>query len=265
MPRLTIILLAASLLAACTHQIQMSSGTDYLARYSEAAATGAAEADPKPGAPRTDSLVRAAASVEPDLRLPARFGLARLVNGRLTAIPEAEATLWQALAERQKPFGEFVAISPLLAEFTAHSVSGAATPHGHARNPREIVQTIRLGAARQHVDAVLIYEVGARASRESTWLALADLTLIGGAFLPTRALTATGRAEALLLGVRNGYPYGTASALVDLSALHPSWGSERRTAEMQEEAVLRVVENLVPDVESMMRDLAATILKRQTP
>ena len=127
---------------------------------------------------------------------------------------------------------------PLIAEFPAAAVGGAADD---GRRRTDVVQMIRLGAARQHVDAVLIYEVGVRSSSRSTWLSLADLTIVGGAFLPTRSLTVDGRAEALLLDVRNAYPYGTASAVADLSMLHTSWGSNLRQEQMQNEAVLQVV------------------------
>ena len=248
MARIAVVALAL-LAAACNNHVQHSSGTAYLARYADPApAAGPAAA----AAPRTDPLVRAAASVAPDLRLPARFGLARIVNGRLTAIPEAEGRLWLETADRHRALGEFVLISPLIAEFTAAAVGGAADD---GRRRTDVVQMIRPGAARQHVDAVLIYEVGVRSSSRSTWLSLADLTIVGGAFLPTRSLTVDGRAEALLLDVRNAYPYGTASAVADLSMLHTSWGSNLRQEQMQNEAVLQVVSKLVPEVEEMMAGL----------
>jgi hypothetical protein len=251
MSRMIVVLVLLAAMAGCSHTVQTSSGADYLARYAETAKAGERGAAPT----RVDPLVRAAASVEPDLRLPGRFGLARIVNGRLTAVPEAEAALWSGLAERYGKLGEFVPISPLLAEFTARSV-------GDAKSPQDIVQTIRLGSARQHVDAVLVYEVGARSSREMTWLALSDLTLIGGAFLPTRSISAEGRAEALLLGVSNGYPYGAASVRTDLSSLSPTWGSAKRTDELRDSAVLEVVEKLVPEVEAVLRDLTIVLASR---
>ena len=126
----------------------------------------------------------------------------------------------------------------------------------------ELVKTIRLGAARQHVDAVLIYEVGATSERDFTPLAFADLTIIGGAFLPTRSVKAHGVASALLLDVRNGYPYGTASAEADLSALSVTYGSDRRTEELRREAALKVVGNLVPEVDAMLGELVVEMAKR---
>ena len=58
-----------------------------------------------------------------------------------------------------------------------------------------------------------------------------------------------------MLDVRNAYPYGTASAVADLSMLHTSWGSNLRQEQMQNEAVLQVVSKLVPEVEEMMAGL----------
>ena len=62
----------AGLLTACEHQIQTTSGSQYLAGYSGpvAPATGS---QPAPGA---DADILAAADVEPQLRFPARAGFA---------------------------------------------------------------------------------------------------------------------------------------------------------------------------------------------
>lgn len=293
MKRLPALLIASGLLAGCANQVQTSSGTDYLARYAGARAPVPAAGDtpagrvPYSGADGTrsatsipashdgagrvaatppavwiDPEIRAAASVEPALKLPARFGLARIADGRMTAIPEAEAALWRAAAAKHAQFGEFVAISPLLAAFAVDSQEPGAL-RGPRRDVADIVRRIRLGAARQHVDAVLVYEVGASASSDWTWLALADLTIVGGAFLPTRSLAAAGRAEALLIDVRNGYPYGSASARADLSEFFPSWGSDLRTGQIRDAVSYKVVQNLVPEVEAMFRTVLEAAIKRR--
>lgn len=255
--RILILVFVALTLSACGSQVQTTSGARYLAAYSETAK------DPKRKNSKrsTDVLVRKAAAVEPTLRFPARIGLARVEGGRLTGIPQSEASLWYTQVRKNRHLGEFVPISPIIAAFTAKE-QGVSTRCSHDSWHRStncdagaLVSTIRLGAARQHVDAVLIYEVGSSSSKENTFLAFADVTIIGGAILPTRSLKAAGVAQALLLDVRNGYPYGTASAEADLSSFSVSWGSDAHQASLREKASLKVVRNLVPEVETMFRRL----------
>ncbi len=264
-------LVAASIalvsLSACTvHTAQTSSGRDYLARYDA----------PKPAAqqivtrttkedgstveeivspePSLEELIRQAAAVEPLLRFPARIGLARIENGAMTAIPEGEFEVWFELAQAHGEVGTFVPVDPFIAEYTTQTILS----DGQRRNlgrATETVNRIRLGAARQHIDAVLIYEVGAKAEKENTALALADVTVLGGAFLPTRAIDAEGRGRALLMDVRNGYPYGTAQATVDLSRKTSSWGSNEETEALREAATLKVTRDLAREVEAMMGKL----------
>jgi len=244
---------------------QTSSGKEYLA--------SCAAVDAKAGKPFvvTGEAVRKAGGVEPSLRFPARLGLARMEGGRLTGIPKAEVAVWHDLARRNRRLGEFVPISPIIAAFTANTVGGTKTPNGCAaghwscgkwRSVGDIVSTIRLGAARQHVDAVLIYEVSASSRNNETPLAFADFSIIGGAILPTRVVSAGGIAQALLLDVRNGYPYGTARAEVDLSKFTPSWGSNQRTEVLRGEASLKVVYALVPEVDEMLSKLKTGLSKR---
>ncbi|MEM8741905.1 MAG: hypothetical protein AAGE13_10455 [Pseudomonadota bacterium] len=252
MPQASRLLALALLLPliGCGNDIQTTSGTRYVAAYTQPVPTPDHRA--KPGIPLSiDQEVVKAASVDPQLQIPGRFGLARIVNGRLTAIPEEEAEQWRGLVAKHTNLGEFVAISPLVAALAA----------GDACRPYcDPIREIRLGAARQHVDAVLVYELGARTEKTNTLLAVADLTIIGGAFLPTRTVSAEGVAQALLLDVRNGYPYGTASALADLSELSPSFGSEAVRARLLEDAMLLTVERLMPEVDAMIGKLIAAQL-----
>ena len=252
-------------LSACGNSVQTSSGKEYLASY--------ASVDAKTGKPLivTDEEIRKAASVEPILKFPARLGLARMEGGRLTGIPKAEVALWHDLAKRNRKLGEFVPISPIIAEFTASvtkgkehidGCNGARWRCGTQRGIGATVSTIRLGAARQHVDAVLIYEVGSTSRNENTPLAFADVSIIGGALLPTRVLNAQGVANALLLDVRNGYPYGTARAEADLTAYSVSWGSDERKEVLRGKASLNVVKNLLPEVDEMMNKLKGRLAKR---
>lgn len=257
--RFIVLICSAALIAACTNDVQTSSGRDYLSRYETVGSPNSGTSVSH----FSDEAIRKAANVEPIIKFPATFGLARIVNGSLSHIPSEEAALWAELAEKKSALGRFVAINPLIAEFTAAATRGAGKYKRNIQGPGEIVQTIRLGAARQHVDAVLIYEVGARARNSTTALGFADLTIIGGFFLPTRSIDAQGIAQALLLDVRNGYPYGTANAESDLSELWTSWGAYDRQEELQNKAARKVVENLMPEVDEMLDKLVLQMASRK--
>lgn len=235
-------ILAAFLLSACATSTQLSSGAAYLAA----------------GPAITDKDIARAAAVEPDLHFPARIGVARVLNGDLTLPSAAEAALfadWPQAAD----YGTFVPISPLIMTMvTGQPSKPIARERGYTvRDTGQVVQDIRLAAARQHLDYVLIYEIGARSSQRDTPFALADVTLIGGAFLPTRSIKAMGIGQALLVDVRNGYPYGTTQVSTDLSGVARSFGTHRREAFLQDKATLKVSELLIPEVFKMLADLKA--------
>lgn len=248
-------------LTACSVRTQTTSGADYLARYeADASITKAKTGARVTGkARRIDPEIREAAAVEPVLRFPARIGLARIERGRLTAIPASETAIWQKMAERHAALGSFDVVDPLVAHATAEGLGYSSDSH----DVGAMIRLIRLGAARQHLDAVLIYEVGARGGAESNGLAFMDLTIIGGAILPTRSIEVEGVAKALLMDVRNGYPYGSAATSVDLSSLSPSWGSDARAAELRREALGRVTASLAPKIEQMFSELVTRMAARK--
>ena len=197
MKKLTLGLAALLLLGACeSYSTQTSSGAEYLARYEPV------ETQPQPVVQRTvqhtvgrtgsgneivestvqtvstDDLIRHAAAIEPLLRLPARIGLARIEAGRLTAIPVGESALWMTLAERHAALGGFAAIDPFLADYTLRTVL-PQDQRTLRRDASDIITRIRLGAARQHMDAVLIYEVGTRRVRIDGIEGLAPIRVLG--------------------------------------------------------------------------------------
>lgn len=238
----TLVLLTA--LTACSPQMQYTSGADYIT------ASGTS------GPLSIDSDIARAASVEPDLRFPARIGIAQIVNGQLS-LPDAETSaLFAGLAEKYQALGTFVPVSPLIAAMVTGS-NPTAMPARYAASPDQIVHDIRLTAARQHIDYVLVYEVGARSSRKGTVFALTDITLIGAAILPTRSIKIAGIGQALFLDVRNGYPYGTAQVTTDLSGLAHTFGTGRREAALREKAVLKTTAALIPEVEALFAALLA--------
>ena len=265
--RLTTLAIAAFTLVGCSHTVQTTSGAQYLSDY-DAVAPQIARGIGPTITPATESqiavseneLIRRAAAVEPILRFPARFGLARIEAGRLTPIPETEAALWNEFATRYHAYGSFTPVDPIIAEFTSASLPPS---NGAMKKRRDVPTKIRLGSARQHLDAVLIYEVAVASRTRNTGLAFVDLTILGGAILPTRDLQAAGIAKALLLDVRNGYPYGTASTEVDLSALSTSWGSDAREDRLQQKASAQVVSDLIPEVDAMFRDLVGRLAAKR--
>ena len=164
-------------LGACTASLQTTSGADYLARYdaSHEIANGTAT--------DVDEDVRRIAAIEPSLAFPARIGLARIKHGSLTALSADEARIWQDTVESLgDQYGAMVPVSPLIASM----VREPAAP-GMDR-AAAVIADIRRGAARQHLDYVLAYEVGSSRNDRANALALADLTIIGMFVLPSRTI-----------------------------------------------------------------------------
>ncbi len=232
------------------HQVQTTSGQSYLKQYQEDT-TSHKENGTKQKGVSLDSKIRKAALIEPILTFPARIGLARIENGSLTDIPEPEAADWQNFFKDHKQLGQFVSVNVL----------GTANDFGVPRGWRygsiadNSVESIRLAAARQHLDAVLIYEINSQARMNNTVLAVLDLTIVGGAILPTRSITAKGNARALLVDVRNGYPYGSASSSAELNKFSTSWGSDEREVKIQKQALKQAYEELSPKIEAMFEEL----------
>ena len=206
------------LLAACASSVQTTSESDTLGSYAAKAAVAKGQA--------IDPVARQSALSEPALRFPARIGLARL--------DEAEA--WLVMVKDLGPgWGEFVPLSPL-----------ELAPAGVCCHPPYIATTmsgIRRSAARQHLDAVLIYEVVA--DREP---AAAPYTVASWAPLDSLlALTATGQpaahAQGVLIDAHNGAVYGFASGGADRAQIAAS------------DRVKDAVAGLAKETAVMLRDL----------
>lgn len=250
---------ASIVLSACHSTVQTTSGSNYLSRYQ-------ADADAIGGG-RMDSDIRRAANVEPVLTFPARIGVARIDIGGLSPIPEVEAEAWFELAEKLGPsWGEFVPVSPLVVALATSDVtSGSGLGRcdiSRAGCAVDVVKAIRLGAARQHLDVVLIYEVRSRGEISNNPLAFANYTIIGLYVFPTRNVEAEGTAQALLVDVRNGYTYGSASAVTEDPAFTLStWANDREAqADVENEAKTAAVLELIPEVETMAVELRQDLL-----
>ena len=232
------------LLSACESSIQTTSGSEYLSRYPSDFSTNDV----------LDERVRAIAAVEPVLRFPARIGLARIDRGNLSGIPEDEAEAWLALGERLGDgYGEFVLVSRLISELVAGDI------HGHSITGT--VQKIRLAAARQHMDAVLIYEVYGTGNARKNPLSVTDVTILGAFLLPGRSVETTGYASALLVDVRNGYPYGMADASVDRASIATAYSARDVTMKLADQAKSAAAIALTREVESMVSELRASLAR----
>ena len=263
--RLALFALSCLVMMACEHSVQTTSGRDYLRGFDDYRAnSGAAEAGSQPA--RQNEAVRQAAAVEPILRFPARLGLARIDQGALTPVPHDEAVHWKALTEELgSDWGEFVPLSPLVAAFTRQTVqpidddlcSAWRLERNYATCLGRVVESIRLGAARQHIDAVLIYEGTSWSRNQENALGIAKLTIIGFWLAPSESIKAGAAAQALLLDFRNGYTYGHAQTeLLDAaSTITVSVGSNEVADKMRRQAQVQAVEALVPEVRSMLFDL----------
>ncbi len=253
MLRILALAVGALALAGCAYSTQTTSGADYLAGYTQAPARAVAvqSADGKTGTVSLDEEIRAIAAIEPSLRFPARIGVARVESRQLTSVPPAELTYWGELAERLGPeAGEFAPVSPLIAAMVDPD-------QGRARGPAELIADIRRGAARQHLDYVLIYELSGDFSQSTNMLSAADLTILGYFLLPSREVNIRAAANAILLDVRNGYPYATAAAAVEDSDLARGSSAYERGRDGAQRAMLAAVEELTGEVEAMIGDLRA--------
>lgn len=223
-------------LGACETAVQTTSGADYLARYNSTYdVADAPSAD-------LDADVRRIAALEPNLVFPARIGLARFEHGKLTAIPEGEAHIWQdAVADLGTGFGEFVPVSPLIAALVEEKPKAGTNPAA------AVIGHIRRGAARQHLDYVLVYEVGTRRSSKANALAVADLTVVGMFVLPSRTIEVEAMASGLMLDVRNGYPYASMTTYAEKSGTGRAVSQRSLKIDYGETATERAVDTLADE------------------
>jgi hypothetical protein len=241
--------LALLVSAACASSVQTTSGADYLARYDGSYTPMAGEGCVS----EVDAQVREIAAVEPDIRFPARIGLARIENGRLAAIPDSEGEAWAALAEELDGlYGEFVPVSPLIAAMVAPQTDKPS----YDRTAGDAIADIRRGAARQHLDYVLAYEVSTDHKTKGNALAFADLTVIGMFVLPGRSIEAEAAASGILIDVRNGYPYATLTAFADKKGLSRTINTWDVRQELVKDASAKAVLELAGELRTSLETLA---------
>lgn len=231
--------IAAFVIAGCETTPQYTSGQDYLARY-QTPTTSVQSTE-------IDASVRQIAAIEPDLRFPARIGLARIEHGLLVGVPADEAQSWAKAAETLGTgFGELIPVSPLVANMVSSQ---------RGKNGTEAVDHIRKGAARQHLDYVITYEVSDTAASDGNALRLADLTVLGLFILPSRDLKAEATASAIMLDVRNGYPYLTGTTFADKTAISTVVGKGDRKDKLKNAARQVAVAQIAEEFAEGLKDL----------
>ena len=229
-----------------SHSVQMTSGKKYLSNYSNYDPT-------ETNASELNEEVKAIASIEPSIQFPSRIGLVKLFNGRITNLSVEEIEAWEELRSTMgATFGDFIPVSPMIAEmvFTPRKTSGKSK-----ESPSDIFRKVRLGAARQHLDHVLIYEVFSETKTTKLASSVANWTIIGGYFVPSREIETSGFANALLLDVRNGYPYGTASATLNATEFSASQTYRDNSRNLADKNQVSTVIKLIPEVQKMMKKL----------
>lgn len=263
MKKLIAITILSAALAGCSAK-QTTSGREYLAQYSKVPMMSGPTVVSDDGKTTRhyksiDERVREVAAVEPILKFPARIGIARITDGALTVMPAEEAQSFDELCKKLGPrFGECVPVSPLIAGMVSRDSSNY-----YDGSVTGTIDTIRLGAARQHLDAVLVYEVLSRETSHKNILAVANLSVIGGYVLPANTHDAVGLGNALLIDVIQAYPYATFSTTVDKKSRVSSswgWGSQSRdgdalAAKVKAQAAKQLAENAYDIINSLRTDL----------
>lgn len=250
-------------LGACESHTQYSSGEDYLSRHP--VATAGDNSKSKDAKPTIEQRLREAVAVEPTLTFPARIGIARIERGQLSDIPNAEGAAWAEFVEKQgQDYGEFVPLSLLVAGM----FSGLAdeTAQSWTSESARLMNRIRLAAARQHLDAVLIYEVRSKHDRNDNLLALGKLTVIGGFVLPSKISEAEGFATGLLIDVMQAYPYANIVAFADKESELSSawgWGSDRYGKQLVEKIEATAVHNLTQETSKILAKLRPQLAAAQ--
>ncbi len=241
-----LLVLSLASIGCQSHSVQMTSGKKYLSNYTNYDATETNASD-------LNEEVKAIASIEPSIQFPSRIGLVKLFNGRITNLSVEEIEAWEELRRTMgATFGDFIPVSPMIAEMVYTPRKTNSKSKG---NPSDIFRKVRLGAARQHLDHVLVYEVFSETKTTKLASSVANWTIIGGYFVPSREIETAGFANALLLDVRNGYPYGTASATLNATEFSASQTYRDNSRNLSDKNQVSTVIKLIPEVQQMMEKL----------
>lgn len=196
-----------------------------------------------------DLRAQVAASARPGFAFPARIGLARVENGAITAIPADEWAHWRSLRDRLPPrIGEITPVTSLVAQ--------SLTTAPVSRTPHDSITNLRLAAAREQLDAILLYEVATTQSLENTELTLLDATIVGAWWFPTHRSHLASQASATLIDVRSGLAYGSVIGHATDVCSATMLGSEEKLARQRAATVRKSVATLTGEVDALFTRLA---------
>ena len=242
-------------LSACSTTSQVTSGNEYLMRHDTVGTASIEEGKD------FEETLRKVAAVEPTLKFPARIGLARIDNYNLISIPSHELKAWTEMwsnLESKEKFGELILVNPLIASMVSNDVKTkdkTITP----------INQVRLAAARQHLDAVLIYEIQTKSVGKDNFLEVGNLTIIGTYILPSETVEAEGYAGAVLIDVMQGYPYGNTDVFVEKrKGFTTNSESGKRGKEMEDEIATAATLKLAPEVENLFKKVRAELEAKKT-
>ena len=165
------------------------------------------------------------------------------------------------LSEKLGPsYGEIIPVSPLIANMVSSDVSSYSDSRLQA-----VINKIRLGAARQHLDVVLIYELYSQSDKKNNILAIADLTIIGAFLLPSRSVKVESFSHAMLIDVVQGYPYGTVETSVEKGEKYSStFGQSSAKNELQKSIESQTTFKLTNEVEKMLKQLRLELAEKRS-
>ncbi|MEZ5813379.1 MAG: hypothetical protein R3E13_01405 [Alphaproteobacteria bacterium] len=243
------------LLAACSSTTQTTSGRSYLDRH-YVSSSNKQDGAKTEGFSLEEAILKAAA-VEPALKFPARIGIARIKNRGLGAISGEEVAQWKELqAKLGASFGEFIPVNPITADIAS------AQAQIDAKSQIDPISKIRLGAARQHLDAVFIYEVYNDENSEANLLSIANITIIGAYILPSNRVNVKSYANGILIDVIQGYPYGTAEAFVEKDSLTSRNFKSEKRRNLRSEGEVEAVHKLAIEAEEMFKNLRGELANK---
>lgn len=186
----------------------------------------------------------AIASVTRALPVPARIGLLRIAEGRITAIPADELGRWRgALREVNRGLLYPIRAVPMAPAETADAAAGALA---------DAIAAAVTGAAVAGLDAVLAYELSVAVPGNPGAAALSALPLVGG-IVPVAAMArARGQGRALLIEAQGGAVIGRAAARMDDAAIAPAVAEGGSGAALRPLAEYAMLNLLAPRVEDML-------------
>lgn len=211
------------------------------------------------GAPdaRRDGLVATQVAAGPaavarGLTLPARIGLVRVRNGRITPVPGPERARWAGMVfqvNQRLLYPLRLVPLPPPQPATAAAVADAPAPGGG-------IESLLDGAARSGLDAVLFYELSVRVEGDRLAAALADLPVFGGVIPQTASTEGHGTALAVLVDSADGAVMGHTTARMNDRVLAGIRQSEGDAAAMAPAAAYALTHVLAPRVEDLLTGAA---------